>query len=171
MDSATLSLLRESVVSFLNMSDPSQQCPSVWQEITTPHRVCGRRSTLSPRCEGLNYTTGSEQYDQVCGRRSTLSPSCEGLTYSTGSEQYDQVCGRIIGYQLGSPDAFDGPTLSILMELVSHMALPASTSGVLLLVSMKGGTFLNQRAPVLLKALMTTLSLRLWARTTSVNQA
>ena len=61
------------------MSDPSQQCPSVWQEITTPHRVCGRRST---------------------------SPSCEGLTYSTGSEHYDQVCGRIIGYQLNTPDAF-----------------------------------------------------------------
>ena len=161
VNNATQRLLRESVVpllqgyscggsigwrrvAYLNMSDPSQQCPSVWQEITTPHRVCGRRST---------------------------SASCEGLTYSTGSEQYDQVCGRIIGYQLGSPYAFDGPTLSILMELVSHMALPASTSGVLLLVSMKGGTFLNQRAPVLLKALMTTLSLRLWARTTSVNQA
>ena len=61
------------------MSDPSQQCPSVWQEITTPHRVCGRRST---------------------------SASCEGLTYSTGGEQYDQVCGRIIGYQSGTPDAF-----------------------------------------------------------------
>ena len=94
MDSATLSLLRESVVSFLNMSDPSQQCPSVWQKITTPHRVCGRRSTLSPSCEELNYTTGSEQYDQVCGRRSTLSPRCEGLNYTTGSEQYDQVCGE-----------------------------------------------------------------------------
>ena len=66
-------------VVYLNMSDPSQQCPSVWQEITTPHRVCGRRST---------------------------SPSCEGLTYSTGSEQYDQVCGRMIGYQLSTPDAF-----------------------------------------------------------------
>ena len=66
-------------VAFLNMSDSSRQCPSVWQEITTPHRVCGRRST---------------------------SGSCEGLTYSTGSEQYDQVCGRIIGYQIGSPDAF-----------------------------------------------------------------
>ena len=66
-------------VAYLNMSDPSQQCPSVWQEITTPHRVCGRRST-----------TGS----------------CEGLTYSTGSEQYDQVCGRIIGYQIGLPDSF-----------------------------------------------------------------
>ena len=68
-------------VAYLNMSDPSQQCPSVWQEITTPHRTCGRRST-----------TGS----------------CEGLNYTTGSEQYDQVCGRIIGYQLGTPRSFNG---------------------------------------------------------------
>ena len=75
-------------VAYLNMSDPSQQCPSVWREITTPHRTCGRRSTVGG--------------------------SCEGLTYSTGSEQYDQVCGRIIGYQLGSPDTFDGP--ATLME-------------------------------------------------------
>ena len=45
-------------VAYLNMSDPSQQCPSVWQEITTPHRVCGRRSA-SGSCEGLTYATGS----------------------------------------------------------------------------------------------------------------
>ena len=100
---AAQSLLRESVVplyqlyscggstgwrrvAYLNMSDLSQQCPSVWQEITTPHRVCGRRST-----------TGS----------------CEGVTYSTGSEQYDQVCGRIIGYQLGNTDSFLGSSQSI----------------------------------------------------------
>ena len=69
-------------VAYLNMSDPSQQCPSVWREITTPHRVCGRRST-----GGL----------------------CQGVAYTTGSEQYDQVCGRIIGYQIGGPTAFDGP--------------------------------------------------------------
>ena len=103
VDSAMLSLLRESVVpllqnfycggsfgwrrvAYLDMSDPSQQCPSVWQEITTPHRVCGRRST---------------------------GPSCDGVTYSTGSEQYDQVCGRIIGYQIGSPTSFRGSSLSI----------------------------------------------------------
>ena len=73
-------------VAYLNMSDPSQQCPSVWQEITTPHRVCGRRSA---------------------------SASCEGLTYSTGSEQYDQVCGRITGYQISTPDAFNGAGRSI----------------------------------------------------------
>ena len=99
VDNATLRLLQESVVpllqetldfscggstgwrcvAYLNMSDPSQQCPSVWQEITTPHRVCGRRSTRSPSCEGLNYTTGTEQYHQVCG--------------------------RIIGYQIGQPEA------------------------------------------------------------------
>jgi len=101
--SATRRLLRESVVpllqgyscggstgwrrvAYLNMSDPSQQCPSVWKEYTTPHRVCGRMST-----------TGS----------------CEGLNYSTGSEQYNQVCGRIIGYQIGSPDSFRGSSLSI----------------------------------------------------------
>ena len=60
------------------MSDPSQQCPSEWQEITTPHRVCGRRSTAR---------------------------SCEGVSYTTGSEQYNQVCGRIIGYQIGQPEA------------------------------------------------------------------
>ena len=66
-------------VAYLNMSDPSQQCPSVWQEITTPFRVCGKRSS---------------------------SVGCEGLTYSTGSVQYDQVCGRVIGYQFGQPEAF-----------------------------------------------------------------
>ena len=96
VQNATRSLLRESVVpllqqtfscggsgwrrvAYLNMSDPSQQCPSVWRQYTTPHRVCGRRSTIG---------------------------SCEGLNYSTGYEQYDQVCGRIIGYQIGHPESF-----------------------------------------------------------------
>ena len=29
-----------------NMSDHSQMCPSVWQEITTPHRVCEKDPPL-----------------------------------------------------------------------------------------------------------------------------
>ena len=70
-------------VAYLNMSDPSQQCPSVWREITTPHRTCGRIPT-------------------------SISGSCVGVNYTTGDEQYDQVCGRIIGYQLGTPDPFRG---------------------------------------------------------------
>ena len=68
------------------MSNPTQHCPSVWKEITSPHRVCGRKST---------------------------SGGCEGLNYTTGSEQYDQVCGRIIGYQLSTPDSFRGSSRSI----------------------------------------------------------
>ena len=97
VDNATQRLLRESVVpllqdyscggstgwrrvAYLNMSEPSQQCPSAWQEITTPHRVCGRGTSL-----GFN---------------------CDGVTYSSGSQQYNQVCGRIIGYQVGDTEAF-----------------------------------------------------------------
>ena len=66
-------------VAYLNMSDLSQQCPPAWREITTPHRVCVRRS---------------------------LGQSCDGVNYTTGSEQYNQVCGRITGYQIGQPEAF-----------------------------------------------------------------
>ena len=73
-------------VAYLNMSDPSQQCPSAWQEITTPFRVC-RRASISTE---VANTAG-----------------CDGVTYSTGSDQYNQVCGRIIGYQSGIPYAFD----------------------------------------------------------------
>ena len=97
VDTATLSLLQESIVpllqnfscsgstgwrrvAYLDMSDPSQRCPSVWQEITTPFRVCGRKS----RSRG----------------------SCEGLLYTTRSVQYNQLCGRIIGYQRGPSSAF-----------------------------------------------------------------
>ena len=100
---ATQRLLRESVipnlqnlfcdgstgwrrVAYLNMSDLSQHCPITWREITSPHRVCGRKST---------------------------SGGCEGLNYTTGSEQYDQVCGRIISYQSGTPDTFRGSSRSI----------------------------------------------------------
>ena len=106
VDNATLRLLRETVVpllqlsqtfscggstgwrrvAYLNMSDSSQQCPSVWREITTPHRVCGRRLTTN---------------------------GCEGLTYTTGSQQYNQVCGRIISYMIGHPDAFNSISSSI----------------------------------------------------------
>ena len=83
-------------VAYLNMSDPSQQCPSVWREITTPHRVCGRRSA-------------------TC--------SCEGVNYTTGSEKYARVCGRIIGYQVGNPDSFRSSCLSIDTPYVEEVSL------------------------------------------------
>ena len=67
-------------VAYLNMTDPSQQCPSAWREYNTSGvRACGR-----PVSDGI---------------------SCPA-TFYTIEQQYSRVCGRVIGYQVGSPDGF-----------------------------------------------------------------
>ena len=70
-------------VAYLNMTDPSQQCPS-----TLPLQ-----------------TRGSEPR-RLCGRTSSSGGSCDSVTYSTFGVNYTRVCGRVIGYQSGTPDAF-----------------------------------------------------------------
>ena len=75
-------------VAHLNMSDPSQQCPSSWREYNTSGiRACG------------------------CGRPASSSGSCPATLYAT-SHQYSKVCGRATGYQIGSPDAFGNLAIS-----------------------------------------------------------
>ena len=69
-------------VAYLNMNDPSQQCPSAWREYSE---------------SGLGIRT--------CRRPQSQSGSCHGTFYSTG-RQYSKVCGRAIGYQIGGTDAF-----------------------------------------------------------------
>ena len=65
----------------LNMSNPSQQCPSAWREINNNGvRACGR-----PVSGGI------------------VVPAA---TFYAAGRQYSGVCGRAIGYQIGSPDAF-----------------------------------------------------------------
>ena len=66
---------------YLNMSDSSYYCPTVWREYNTSGvRACGRpENSLHGSCASVQY-----------------------ITY----QQYSKVCGRIIGYQFGSPDAF-----------------------------------------------------------------
>ena len=66
-------------IAHLNMSDPSQQCPTNWSLFTTPVRGCGRQTT--PR-------------------------GCDSVTFSSSSRTYSHVCGRINAYQRGSTDAF-----------------------------------------------------------------
>ena len=67
-------------VAYLNMTDPSQQCPPAWREYNTSGvRACGR-----PVSSG-----GSRP-----------------ANFYTIDRQYRRVCGRIIGYQVGSPDGF-----------------------------------------------------------------
>ena len=68
-------------VVYLNMSDPTQTCPPAWELITTPRRSCARPSNASSR-------------------------TCYSATFPMQDIHYSQVCGRIIGYQVGEPQAF-----------------------------------------------------------------
>ena len=69
-------------VAYLNMTDPSQQCPSAW--------------TLQTR---------SSEPRRLCGRSSS-GAGCKSVTYSTFGINYSHVCGRVTGYQSRTPDAF-----------------------------------------------------------------
>ena len=66
-------------VAYLNMTDPSQQCPSAWREYNIQFRACGRP-----------VSSGASRPSQK---------------FSI-SHQYSKVCGRVIGIQVASPDAF-----------------------------------------------------------------
>ena len=68
-------------VGYLNMSDPTQQCPDSWQSISSPVASCAKKD--SGRCG-----------------------PCDSLNISTSGASYQMVCGRFRGYQVGSPDAF-----------------------------------------------------------------
>ena len=67
-------------VAYLDMSDPSQECPRSWRGYDSPVRCCGR---------------------PVSARSSRPS-----VYFSTNGFQYSKVCGRAKGYQVGSPDCF-----------------------------------------------------------------
>ena len=69
-------------VAYLNMTDPSQQCPSA-----------------------LTLQSHSSEPRRLCGRSSS-GASCKSVTYSTFGINYSHVCGRVIAYQNGTPDAF-----------------------------------------------------------------
>ena len=68
-------------IAFLNMSDPSVQCPPNW-----------RLSTNLPI--------------RGCGRSTDAGPSCDSAIFPSNGHSYSRVCGRIVGYQQKSPDAF-----------------------------------------------------------------
>ena len=67
-------------VAYLNMTDPSQQCPPTWR---------------------LYNDSGV----RACGRPVTSGASCPATFYTTG-RQYSKVCGRVTGYQVATTDGF-----------------------------------------------------------------
>ena len=66
-------------VAFLNMTDPTQQCPDSWREY-------GQDSV------------------RACGRQESGVASCSSVEYSPDGLEYTHVCGQIMGYQFASPD-------------------------------------------------------------------
>ena len=70
------------------MSDPSQLCPPGWKEYNTGGvRACGRAPSTEGSCSTSNI-------------------------YSREHIAYSRVCGQVIGYQIGSPDAFNRQELN-----------------------------------------------------------
>ena len=69
-------------VGYLNMSDPTQQCPDSWQTVKSPIASCEKKGSANVPCDSMNITTDGARYQKVCGRFS--------------------------GHQVGTPDAFNG---------------------------------------------------------------
>ena len=71
-------------IAYLNMTNSSYSCPGGWQEITSPIRTCGRKNQAGP-----------------------LGSGCSPATFTTYGLSHRYVRGRVIGYQYGTPNAFD----------------------------------------------------------------
>ena len=67
-------------IAYLNMSDPSEQCPDGWREVQSPIRTCRRKPNT-----GIN-----------------------SAIFTSYGIPYSRVCGRIIAYQFGTPEGFLG---------------------------------------------------------------
>lgn len=77
-------------IAFLDMSDPTMQCPGIWREILNS-------TVVNSTVPGLRACGGVRLGDRVCD--SNVFPNIAGIAYR-------QVCGRMVGYQLSAPDAF-----------------------------------------------------------------
>ena len=53
-------------IAYLNMSDPSAQCPDGWREVQSPIRTCRRQNGTN--INSVNYTSYGIPYSGVCGR-------------------------------------------------------------------------------------------------------
>ena len=72
------------VVANIDMSDPSQACPSPWTLYTTPVRSCSM--TSAPGCQGVNFVVPRGTYTQVCGRAIGYGPGrADAFTVSSSA--------------------------------------------------------------------------------------
>ena len=92
-------------VAYLNMSDPTQQCPT------------------SLRLYSANGV-------RACGRPSSMGTySCSSLSFASGSgRQYSKVYGQVIGYQVGGTDVFANQQRSIDTGYVDGVSITYGSS-------------------------------------------
>ena len=137
----------------IDMTDTSSNCPSDLRTITSPHRLCAKN------IDGAG---------------------CSSVVFPVQGVQYSRVCGKIIGYQLGSPDAFypyihRGQTTTD-SQYFDEISLTHGTSphkhGHLQQHFMSTPLIVTMYVPVLTHATLHLLQfLTLWDMTTSVTQA
>ena len=81
-------------VAYLDMTDPTQQCPGGFRQINSPKRACG-----SYRLTG---------------------PGCVSTTFPVNGTRYSKVCGRIKAYQDKTSEAFDPYLTQQLLSIDSY---------------------------------------------------
>ena len=87
-------------VAYLNMSDPSQQCPT-------------------------DFRLYNESGVRACGRQNSSVGGCNSVTFSTYGISYSQVYGRVLGYQYASPDAISSNFGDGIDPIASHNSIDA----------------------------------------------
>ena len=112
-------------VAFLNMTDPTHQCPSGWQLTGYSKRTCGRASTASYTCDSATFPTG---------------------------EHYSRVCGRVVAYQFGAVSAFYRSSMNIESSYVTGLSIthgsPREHTWTLAGgLAESGSTYMGERCP------------------------
>ena len=83
-------------VASIDMTDTSSTCPSGLRTFTRPFKVCTRNND---------------------------DEGCSSAMFPVQGVEYSQVCGKIIGYQIGSTDAFEGSVRDIDATYVDGISL------------------------------------------------
>ena len=86
-------------VAYLNMTDPSEECPR-------------------------GFRLYNQNGVRACGRPASSSGGClSSVQFPTYSVPYSEVCGRVTGYQYYSTDAFQYPNVGINSHYVDGVSL------------------------------------------------
>ncbi|KAL5515830.1 hypothetical protein EMCRGX_G001054 [Ephydatia muelleri] len=76
-------------VGYLDMTDPTQQCPDSWQKITSPRSSCGKKSIAT--CDSLNIITSGASYQKEIQDQATYLNKCTPRTFYGTDSSVEEV--------------------------------------------------------------------------------